>query len=358
MQRMRNRREQLFLKKITVIGLFCENTNISNGQSVKTRIVTQELEKALGEKNVARIDTFGWKKNPAKLFINCIWAVRKSENVLFLTDEGGIRVFPWLLRYANVNGKCKIHYYVVGGWLNKYLAKSSKAVKYLKKLDAIYVELPAMLRELNDYGISNGVLVNKFRRMNSVTENDIELYPDVPYKLCYFSRVMKEKGVEECIAAVKIANQRAGFDKFTLDFFGSINDSYCDAFGKMIADFPSYIRYKGIVEFQKSSEVLKDYFAMLFPTYYSSEGYPNAVVDAFAAGLPVVATRWNYNADIIRDHEDGILVDVGSVEQIVAAIEEMANTPSLYREMRLNCIARCTEYLPEMAIQKVVAQLA
>ena len=63
---MRNRREQLFLKKITVIGLFCENTNISNGQSVKTRIVTQELEKALGEKNVARIDTFGWKKNPTK----------------------------------------------------------------------------------------------------------------------------------------------------------------------------------------------------------------------------------------------------------------------------------------------------
>ena len=331
--------------------------NVSNGQSVKTRIVTQELKKKLGEANVRSIDTYGWKKNPLKLFLRCISAVRTSKNVMFLTDEGGIKVFPWLLRIANLAGSCKLHYYVVGGWLSGYLDRSKKAVSDLQKLDAIYVEVPAMLRELNERGFTNGVLVNKFRRMTPVTREELDLKPNAPYKLCYFSRVMKEKGIEECIAAVKLANERAGFEKYTLDIYGSINDEYQEAFELLSKSFPPFIRYGGVVAFQESSRILKDYFTMLFPTYYASEGYPNAVVDAFAAGLPVVATRWNYNQDIIRDHEDGILIDVGSVEQIVEAIEEMATNPTLHETMRLNCIARCSEYLPEYAITKVVAHL-
>ncbi len=345
------------MKKLTIIGLFREGEEVANGQSVKTRIVTQELERHFGDAQVHRIDTYRWKRNPFKLFFRCIWAVRTSKNVLFLTDEGGIKVFPWLLRIANFLGSCKLHYYVVGGWLSGYLDRSQKAVSDLKKLDAIYVEVPAMLRELEERGFSNGVLVNKFRRMTPVHREELNLESSAPYKLCYFSRVMKEKGIEECIAAVKLANERAGFLKYTLDIFGSVNEEYKGTFENLEKDFPSFIRYGGVVAFEESSRVLKDYFAMLFPTFYTSEGYPNAVVDAFAAGLPVVATRWNYNQDIIRDHEDGILVDVGSVEQLVDAVEEMAADPELHKTMRLNCLARCSEYLPEKALSIVIGEM-
>lgn len=345
------------MRKITIIGLFCEATDVSNGQSVKTRIVTEELEKALGQDQVARIDTYGWKNNPIKLFSKCIFAVHNSSNVMFLTDEGGIRVFPWLLRLANIGGKCKLHYYVVGGWLSRYLDRSKKAVADLQKLDAIYVEVPTMLRELETRGFSNGVLVNKFRRMTPVSLSELDMNLQPPYKLCYFSRVMKEKGVEECIEAVKTANCRAGFNKYILDIYGSINEPYKEAFAVLQKQFPSFIRYGGIVDFKKSGQALKDYFAMLFPTYYTSEGYPNAIVDAFAAGLPVIATRWNYNADIIRNHEDGILVDVGSVEQIVEAIEELSADLNIYGKMRENCLNRCAEYLPEKAMAKVIDQM-
>lgn len=345
------------MKRITIIGLFCEETEVSNGQSVKTRIVTQEIENKLGKDQVVRVDTFGWKRNPLKLFANCISAVHNSSNVMFLTDEGGIRVFPWLLRWANIGGKCKLHYYVVGGWLSGYLERSPKAVLDLQKLDAIYVEVPAMFRELESRGFSNCVLVNKFRRMTPVSVQDVDMKPQAPYKLCYFSRVMKEKGVEECIEAVKMANQQAGFVKYILDIYGSINEPYRETFEELQKQVPSFVRYGGIVAFEKSATVLKDYFTMLFPTYYASEGYPNAVVDAFAAGLPVVATRWNYNADIINDHKDGILVDVGNITQIVDALEEMTDNPEMYQSMRKKCIARCEEYLPEKAIAKVIAKL-
>ena len=156
---------------------------------------------------------------------------------------------------------------------------------------------------------------------------------------------------------MKQANDRAGYVKFSLDIFGAIHEPYRETFESMLSDFPPFIRYCGIVDFRSSSAVLKDYFAMLFPTFYKSEGYPNAVVDAFAAGLPVVATRWNYNEDIIRDHCDGILVDVADVAQIVDAMEELSGSDGKYEQMRRNCLARCKEYLPEYAIQKVIKNL-
>ena len=58
------------VKKVSVIGLFCQGQKIADGQSVKTRIVAEELEKSLGEENVWKIDTYNWKKNPIKLFFN------------------------------------------------------------------------------------------------------------------------------------------------------------------------------------------------------------------------------------------------------------------------------------------------
>lgn len=173
------------MKKVTIIGLFCTDKEVSDGQSVKTRIVTEEIEKALGAENVKRIDTYGWRKNPLKLFIHCIIAVRNSANVMFLTDEGGIKVFPRLLRLANTGGKCRLHYYVVGGWLHEYLDRSASAADDLRKLDVIYVEIPTMLRELEERDFHNGVLVNKFRRMMPVDAADLELKPTAPYKLCY-----------------------------------------------------------------------------------------------------------------------------------------------------------------------------
>lgn len=345
------------MKKVAIIGAFCSSKGVFDGQTVKTNILTEEIERACRKENVTRINTFGWRKNPARLFVDCVCAVLTHDNVMFVTDEGGIKVFPWLLSLANVTGKCKIHYYVVGGWLGGYLERSEMTARKLRKLDAIYVELPAMQRELESKGFSNVVLVNKFRRMTPVDPTKITETPEEPYRLCFFSRVMKEKGIEDAVAAVNLANERAGRVRFSLDIYGAVHPPYQAVFDELIQGFPEYIRYCGMVDFQKSSSVLKDYFAMLFPTFYTSEGYPNAVVDAFSAGLPVVATRWNYNADIIRDRREGILVDVGSVEQLAGAMEAMAADLQDHFAMRMNCLSRCAEYLPEKAVAKVVAQL-
>lgn len=345
------------MRKLSVVGFFGGNQNVSDGQGVKTKIVTEELEKVFGADNVKRVATYKWKRNPLKLFCNFVSAVWSSENVMFLTAEGGLKVFPTLLHIANIGKRCKLHYYVVGGWLGRFLDQNTSSVSVLKRLDAIYVELPAMLKDLEKRGFENVVLVNKFRRMNIADETCTDETPCEPFKLCFFSRVMKEKGVEDCIDAAKLANKRAGRVKFSLDIYGAVNPLYKETFEEAMKSFPDYIRYGGIVDFQHSTDVLKNYFAMMFPTFYPNEGYPNTVVDAYAAGLPVIATRWNYNEDIIRENEDGVFVDVGNVEQLADAMEYLSGDLEHHRAMRKNCLARCTEYLPENAIKKVIEKL-
>lgn len=345
------------MRKISVIGFFGGAQNVSDGQGVKTKIVTEELEKAFGADNVKRVDTYNWKKNPLKLFLNFVRAVWSSENVMLLTAEGGLKVFPALLQIANIGGRVKLHYYVVGGWLGRFLDQNKNSTPILKRFDAIYVELPAMFRDLEERGFKNAVLVNKFRRMNIADEACIDKTPREPFKLCFFSRVMKEKGIEECIEAVKLANEKANRVKFSLDIYGAVNPLYRETFENAMKSFPDYIKYGGIVDFQHSTDVLKGYFAMLFPTFYPNEGYPNTVVDSYAAGLPVIATRWNYNEDIIRENEDGIFVDVGNVEQLADAMELLAGDLEHYQAMRKNCLARCEEYLPENAMREVIKQM-
>lgn len=344
-------------KDVAIIGKFFGGDQISDGQSVKTKIVTEELEKNYGKPQVVRIETIGWKKAPWRLFFSSIKAVHTCRNVMFMTDENGTKIFPLLLRIANFAGKCKLHYYVIGGWLGRYLDQSAFAVRQLKRLDAIYVELPAMYVELHERGFTNVVLVNKFRRLPRLSPEQLAFSPAEPYRLCFFSRVMQEKGIEEAVKAVISANDKAGYTKYTLDIFGSIHPGYQQTFATLLEGCPESIRYGGVVDFEKSAEVLKDYFALLFPTFYTSEGYPNAVVDAFAAGLPIIATKWNYNADIIRDRDDGILVDIKNIDQLIDAMEYLTANPAAYRKMRLRCLERCAEYRPENAIEKVLAQM-
>lgn len=69
-----------------------------------------------------------------------------------------------------------------------------------------------------------------------------------------------------------------------------------------------------------------------FDVYLSSsvsEGFSLTVVEAMAAGIPVVATRSGGPDEIIRNRETGLLENVGSHEDIAAAILSLYRDPSL-----------------------------
>jgi glycosyltransferase involved in cell wall biosynthesis len=52
------------------------------------------------------------------------------------------------------------------------------------------------------------------------------------------------------------------------------------------------------------------------------EGLPMVVLEAMAAGLPVIASRVDGVPEAVRHRETGLLMDPDSVSQLAAAVEE------------------------------------
>jgi glycosyltransferase involved in cell wall biosynthesis len=82
-------------------------------------------------------------------------------------------------------------------------------------------------------------------------------------------------------------------------------------------------------------EEVAPYYAAFDAMVLSSgnEGTPVSAIEALAAGRPVVATRVGGVPDVVRDGEDGYLVETGAVDEIAAALERLAADPALRERM-------------------------
>jgi glycosyltransferase involved in cell wall biosynthesis len=71
--------------------------------------------------------------------------------------------------------------------------------------------------------------------------------------------------------------------------------------------------------------------AMILPS--GNEGTPVSAIEALAAGRPVVATRVGGVPDVVRDGEDGFLVETGDVDTLAERLARLAEDATLRRTM-------------------------
>lgn len=96
------------------------------------------------------------------------------------------------------------------------------------------------------------------------------------------------------------------------------------------------------VHFVGRSDRVEDYLlaADVFVLPSKTEGLSNALLEAMAAGLPVVATRIPGNQAVIHEGLDGVLVDRDNPKELAAAIVRLLQEPALAE--RLGRAARAT----------------
>ena len=155
---------------------------------------------------------------------------------------------------------------------------------------------------------------------------------------------MKEKGIEDAVNAVKAVNTEAGRTIYTLDIYGQIDSGQIQWFENLKTTFPEYINYKGIVDYDKSVDVLKNYFALLFPTRFYTEGIPGTIIDAYAAGVPIISSKWESFEDIVDDGITGIGYDFQNKKQLVELMERIEKEQ--IDKMKTNCLSKGKSFLP------------
>ncbi len=343
--------------KVGICGHFGFGKQLVNGQTDKTNAVYKALSKALGSGSVKALDTCGWQKNPLKMLLGCRRLLEECENVIMMPSRGGFKVFPAVFQMLNKGLNRRLHYVVVGGWLAKALEENPRLIPPIKRLNRVYAELEPMVQELRRLGVENAVYMQNFRETNALSVSQLVYPGGEPLRLCTYSRVMRDKGIEEAVEAVRSANIRLGRTAYTLDIYGKVEPEYSKRFEELCSGFEPYISYKGFIATADSTQQLKTYFALLFPTVYKGEGFAGTIVDAFAAGVPVFATDWKYNAQIIRNGVDGIVYDRSREGMLAEILVQAAQAPQAINSMKRACLERAAHFEADEAAKILLKEL-
>ena len=102
-----------------------------------------------------------------------------------------------------------------------------------------------------------------------------------------------------------------------------------------------------------------DLFAAADATVLSSswENFPHSVVESLAVGTPVISTRVGGVAEVVVDGVNGLLVPVGDVAALAAAIERFFSDGALRVTLRGNAAPSVDDYGVEHVLGAVVQRL-
>ena len=342
--------------KASVLGHYGEGVELLNGQTVKTIIITEELQKQFGKEQILKIDTHGGWKTLFKAPFQVFKALKNSANVLILPAQNGLRVYaPLLLFLKRLFKNRKLHYIVIGGWLPRFLLEHKVLIGVLKNFEGIYVETNTMKNALELQGFENIYVMPNCKKLMILSEKELLYQTTMPYRLCTFSRVMREKGIETAVNVIKHVNEYLGYTAYSLDIYGQVDSTQTMWFENLQRKFPEYVQYCGCVDASKSVEVLRNYFALLFPTHFYTEGIPGTIIDAYAAGVPVISAKWESYSDVVDEGITGIGYMFNDEEQLEKILFNVAEVPNLLLELKMNCVRKARDYIPE-TVMKIMIQ--
>lgn len=344
--------------KIGICGHFNFGNDADGGQTIKTRLIAEELIQKFGKDMVICIDTKEWYKNPVSLFLQCLMLSVRCCNIIVLPAHNGVKVFIPLFVFLSRILRKKLHYIVIGAWLADELSNNKLLLRMAKGVSWIYVETETLKNKLKDLSLTKNVrIMHNFKTMTPLDSDSLNETFDFPYRVCMFSRLNYEKGVEDAVEVVNLINRSCEKQVLELDLFGPIETGYKNQFYNLVNEYSDFVTYKGIVDYNKTIDVLKDYYLLLFPTKYYTEGIPGTLLDAYMSGVPILASRWESYRDVVRDGETGMTYMFDNKRDFYDKLKYLVEDYDLIMSMKRQCIKEAYNYTAEKALEPLFIHL-
>ncbi len=353
--------------KVTILGHFADGSDFCDGQTVKTRMLFNGFTK-FTDYELTKIDTYKWKKHPLKLVKNIKKSIKNSDILIMLPASNGVKVFVPLVNYFNKKNSCKIFYSVIGAWLAKLVKNKPRLSKSLQKLDGLWVETNTLKNELATINIKNAQIVNNFKDINIAQVDKQAIYNCTPKSFCTFSRVIKEKGITMAIESIARINNMCDDLNFNnrneieiiakLDIYGPVGEDYKKEFFDLLEKYSKFVEYKGVVNPSDSAKIISQYYCLLFPTLFATEGIPGTIIDSYFAGTPIIASEWNSCYDILNN-DCALIYDFQSYEKgLLECIIAFINMEEkIYLRMTDNCFIESKKYEMENVIYQLINEM-
>jgi len=337
--------EQLFMimredkmEKIVLIGALPKDKDDIGGEIIKNEILLKFLKKNNFSVNV--INTRHWKTAKFSLFSKIFFNLLSHKKIILsASTKNALK----LMKFFNILGlfrKRDFFYFVIGGTLIKEIEKNHNNLRSLKRCKKIFIETKGMNDCLAEFGLKNSSVLPNFKNYNFIPDKKFQDKTN-PVKLFFFSRVCKEKGIEIAISTAKELGESY---PIVFDIYGPIEKGYETRFKELIKDVKG-ISYKGILKANSNEtyKILSDYDLMLFPTFHNGEGFPGAIIDAYIAGVPVLASDWKYNHEIIVQNKTGWLFDLSIENDFKVKLDNLIANRCFYGSSTF-CVEEARKY--------------
>jgi len=201
---------------------------------------------------------------------------------------------------------------------------------------------------LSDFGreklIANGIPPEKIAVRPNTLSLEIQPGDGSGNFALFVGRLSPEKGIETLMAAWEGME-----DSYRLILIGD---------GELREDVEERSRKSGNIEicgFQPNSVTIewmrRAKFLVLPSIWY--EGMPRAVIEAFAAGTPVIASEIGAMKDMIQNGINGFLFEPGNAKRLTELAKALFQNEDLRRKMRIGARNSFNEkYSPECVYQK------
>jgi len=163
-------------------------------------------------------------------------------------------------------------------------------------------------------------------------------------QILFLSNYFPEKGLRVLLEAILILKEKT--EEIHLNTYGAMQNRgeylrWCKFVEEN--DLSSYITIHGPVYDLEKAKVFAEADIFVFPSYFIEECFPLTILEAMNAKLPVIATRIGAIPEIIKDGEEGYLVNPHNPQELSGKIETLVLDPSLRKSLGQNAYKKFIE---------------
>lgn len=327
--------------KIIFIGYTRYGLEPNCGVTVKNQTLIERFKEL--NFNVVIIDSYHFKKHFWRGF-KFIYHVLFTLSARIVISENP-PLSDWLVRFFYyLNFHRNVYHFVMGGNLHTFMNEGKFKPKYYKYLNSIMVETQTVAEGLNRLELHNAIRVRNPKKFSYLPHKKFSNNNTISF--VFLSRIVPKKGINNIINSVIRLNELNYSNRFVVDIFGPFfSDNYENEFKLQIKDI-SNLNYCGFLNMNEmnSFDQLATYDVMLFPTEFDTEGIPGSIVDAYIAGIPVIATEWPVSKDVINDGITGIIIPMHDKDALFLTMRDVIERKYDLKKMSENCQKEALKY--------------
>ncbi len=157
--------------------------------------------------------------------------------------------------------------------------------------------------------------------------------PFPPLVVGYIGRLHPKKNVEVLLRAVAALGISAD-----VIVCGDGEPAYCAQLHRLANELSvtAHVEWRGHVDTAGRANLFAESHVVAMPSAYESFGM--AAAEAMAAGVPVIVSRTTGVAPVVEEYKCGKLVEAGEVDELRAALADIADDASWRRQARINSL--------------------